>query len=243
MEPPTKKMRLLVKKIKNRSDTPHCTSPSHFLVQEQFLKMQPDQDASRSKNSNHSKALIYRRKVDNILDAVATLYYHPTHVCRPRSSSENPRDLVEFLRLTADVGAANSLDRTVYSAADSLISPYFEPSIFDTWTTKEIMLFEAGITSLGKDFHAIQKLIPTKTTKELVHFFYFWKQSAHYAMWKAFDKPSRPLPSGKQEQWTLVARQLYGDNKNDNPTQKSESADSSESSSAATTSAPPAGSK
>eukprot|EP00808_Paulinella_micropora_P010279 g16656.t1 len=207
MEPPAKKLRLNEVKPRVRRDAPRCASPSHFLVQERCLKENAEESVG---GASHRKVVSYKRQIDNILDAVSTLYYQPSHVCRPRSQTV-PRDLVSFLGQAAETGVASTLDRVTYSAAAALVSPYFEPSVFDSWTTKEIMLFEAGIISLGKDFHAIQKLIPTKTTKELVHFFYFWKQSAHYAMWKAHDHPSRPLPSGKQEQWALVARQLHGE--------------------------------
>lgn len=213
MAEPKKKRRRLIEEDLAAQDAlpPRCTSPSHLLVQDRLLKegteeAQRNFGSERFRSVSHHKALIERRKIDNVLDAVSTLYYHPTHVCRPLPTQS--RDLVDFLQETAQKGMESTIPRITYSAGDALLSPYFQPSVLDAWTPKEIMLFEAGITCCGKDFHAIQKLIPTKTCRDLLHFFYFWKQSSHYAMWKHWKKPMRALPNGKQEQWTLVAKQL-----------------------------------
>jgi hypothetical protein len=53
----------------------------------------------------------------------------------------------------------------------------------DTWTLKEIALFEAGMCNFGKDFHNVQKVVRTKTTNEIVDFYYQWKKSAHGNQW------------------------------------------------------------
>ena len=36
----------------------------------------------------------------------------------------------------------------------------------------------------GKHFHTIQRMVKTKTTKEVVEFYYIWKKTSHYDMWK-----------------------------------------------------------
>lgn len=61
----------------------------------------------------------------------------------------------------------------------------FVPRLADSWTPREIALFEAGMLNLTKDFHVIQKIVRTKTTNQCVEFYYEWKKSAHYQMWKA----------------------------------------------------------
>ena len=38
--------------------------------------------------------------------------------------------------------------------------------------------------NLTKDFHVISKIVRTKTTNQCVEFYYEWKKSAHYQMWK-----------------------------------------------------------
>ncbi len=55
----------------------------------------------------------------------------------------------------------------------------------EAWTLKEIALFEAGMCNFGKDFHNVQKVVRTKTTNEIVDFYYQWKKSAHGNQWCA----------------------------------------------------------
>ncbi len=63
----------------------------------------------------------------------------------------------------------------------------FCPSLLfsDKWTPYEIALFESAICTVGKTFHTIAGVIKTKSTKEVVEFYYIWKESKNYAQWKA----------------------------------------------------------
>eukprot|EP00924_Labyrinthula_sp_SR-Ha-C_P013401 snap_masked-scaffold_5-processed-gene-1.24-mRNA-1 protein AED:0.29 eAED:0.29 QI:0/-1/0/1/-1/1/1/0/160 len=63
-------------------------------------------------------------------------------------------------------------------------SPIYTPKIEDTWSIEEIKLFEGAIYQLGKEFTSISKLIKTKTTKEVIQFYYIWKKSKKYKAWK-----------------------------------------------------------
>mmetsp|Transcript_27165 Transcript_27165/g.43120 ORF Transcript_27165/g.43120 Transcript_27165/m.43120 type:complete len:86 (+) Transcript_27165:476-733(+) len=40
----------------------------------------------------------------------------------------------------------------------------------------------------GKIFHKTRKLLPHKTINEIITFFYAWKASSHYHMWKKFKR-------------------------------------------------------
>merc|ERR1719273_1035874 len=40
----------------------------------------------------------------------------------------------------------------------------------------------------GKRFYQISKIIGTKNTKQCVEFYYYWKQSSHYKIWKALGR-------------------------------------------------------
>lgn len=55
-------------------------------------------------------------------------------------------------------------------------------------------VFEGAITLLGKNFHEIQKLVRTKSTREVVEFYYVWKMTSHYKQWKASFEPLDPHP-------------------------------------------------
>ncbi|XP_026192663.1 spidroin-1-like [Cyclospora cayetanensis] len=74
-----------------------------------------------------------------------------------------------------------------------LTSPLRHRNVLDLWGPKEVALFEAGICKYGKDFNMLQRLIETKTTKEVVDFYYLWKQTNRYASWKAHRNLSRTM--------------------------------------------------
>lgn len=69
-----------------------------------------------------------------------------------------------------------------------LRSEHREDLVWETWTLREIAQFEASICELGKDFHAIQKRVLTKTVNEVVQFYYFWKNGSNYHIWRHFRK-------------------------------------------------------
>ena len=52
------------------------------------------------------------------------------------------------------------------------------------WSLHDIALFEAAFALYGKDFEAIQRVVSSKTTREIVNFFYLWKMTSHYRVYK-----------------------------------------------------------
>jgi hypothetical protein len=64
------------------------------------------------------------------------------------------------------------LYRVQYPTLDLWLSPLRKPHVLDNWCPREIALFEAGICAVGKDFHAIARLLQTKSCKECVDFYY-----------------------------------------------------------------------
>ncbi len=56
--------------------------------------------------------------------------------------------------------------------------------VLDEWAPKQVALFESSICIYGKNFYAIQKVIETKTLKQVIEFYYIWKKSSHYTIWK-----------------------------------------------------------
>ena len=65
-----------------------------------------------------------------------------------------------------------------------ITSPVRREKPLENWNPREIAAFEATICAAGKNFHAIQKQVKTKTTKEIIEFFYLWKKTSHYDEWK-----------------------------------------------------------
>jgi hypothetical protein len=57
-------------------------------------------------------------------------------------------------------------------------------TILEQWNPREIALFEAAMYLHGKQFHKVQRLVKTKSTKDIVAFYYIWKKTSHYTQWK-----------------------------------------------------------
>ena len=57
-------------------------------------------------------------------------------------------------------------------------------TLSQSWNLHDIALFEASFALYGKDFEAIQRVVSSKTTHEIIHFFYLWKMTSHYREYK-----------------------------------------------------------
>ncbi|CEP00482.1 hypothetical protein PBRA_001536 [Plasmodiophora brassicae] len=131
-------------------------------------------------------ALPQRQRIDMLLQSVSAMY-HQT------SRHGIPAGMERFI--------PPSHDRLQYSTIEALLSPLRKRSIWESWSPIQLAIFESGLCTLGKDFHAIAKLIENKTTRDVVNLYYHWKQSAHYHMWKALGKPTaRPDRDGTDPQ-------------------------------------------
>jgi N-acetylneuraminic acid mutarotase len=63
-----------------------------------------------------------------------------------------------------------------------------------------ILVFEGGMTLFGKNFNRIQKCIESKSVKEVIEFYYFWKKTSHYKQWKKSYRPDeRDFPSFEEK--------------------------------------------
>jgi len=105
------------------------------------------------------------------------------------------QDYVEFasnlvFHSTAELGpygydpAKRQYPLETLSALGYLKSPLRRPTIVERWSPFEIALFEAAIGHYGKDFYQVQKVVQSKTTKEVIDFYYIWKKTTHYEKWK-----------------------------------------------------------
>jgi len=70
------------------------------------------------------------------------------------------------------------------TALGILTSPLRRPTVVEKWSPYEIATFEASLALFGKQFHQVQKFVRTKSTKEVIEFFYVWKKTGHYKVWK-----------------------------------------------------------
>jgi len=71
------------------------------------------------------------------------------------------------------------------TALGYLTSSLRRPTVIEKWSPYEIVTFEAAMALHGKIFHQVQKWVKTKSTKEIVEFYYIWKKTSHYRRWKS----------------------------------------------------------
>lgn len=81
-------------------------------------------------------------------------------------------------------GSNPQLPISAISALAYLKSSRRQPLIVERWSPLEIALFEAAIVQHGKQFHLVQKAVETKSTRDIIDFYYVWKKTSHYRMWK-----------------------------------------------------------
>ncbi|UKK00696.2 metastasis-associated protein MTA2 [Theileria orientalis] len=79
----------------------------------------------------------------------------------------------------------SKLDLMYRVSFNILKSSHRQPEVIDLWGPKELVLFELALFKYGKEFHEIQKDIPTKSVKEIVDMYYLWKKTSRYKLWKA----------------------------------------------------------
>lgn len=154
-----------------------CSSPSHFHVAA---------DDEGTYGEEWMLELPDRERVDRLMRAVGSGFYHHRYV-----------DDGTYGKTALH---PNTYDTFEYTTLDLVRSPVRKQRAWDKWTPYEIAVFEAGVCKHGKNFHLIQKLIKTKTTQELVHFYYTcWKGSAHYRTWKASGEPAAAAAKAEAE--------------------------------------------
>jgi len=94
-------------------------------------------------------------------------------------------------------GKALEMDGTSDSApiayplpeAGFLTSNIRPSNAMERWSPLEIAQFEAAMRLWGKNFSRIGDLIPSKTTREVIEFYYCWKKTSHYKEWKEAFQP------------------------------------------------------
>lgn len=71
-----------------------------------------------------------------------------------------------------------------------LISPLraeheFGKGYLESWSPKQIAVFESALCSFGKKFEVIERILKyQKSQKEIGKFYYMWKKTSHYKSWK-----------------------------------------------------------
>ena len=78
----------------------------------------------------------------------------------------------------------NNDDCFKFTSLDLLINPLRKSFPWETWSPYEIALFNCCICKFGTNFDLYLNIITTKKKEEVIDFYYTWKSSKYYKMWK-----------------------------------------------------------
>lgn len=71
------------------------------------------------------------------------------------------------------------------SVLNTLVSPLRRPFNFESWTPRELAVFEAGLCAFGKRFDKVSALLgSSKSMAQITELYYDWKSTSHYKFWK-----------------------------------------------------------
>ena len=71
-----------------------------------------------------------------------------------------------------------------FTSLDLLINPLRKTFPWETWSPYEIALFNCCICKFGTKFDLYLNIITTKKKEEIIDFYYTWKGSKYYKIWK-----------------------------------------------------------
>jgi hypothetical protein len=129
---------------------------------------------------------------EDLIEDYLTKIQQITKALKPKSKVVGIRDNEKALYLLVQCGhdVAEALRRM------SLNVVPLEKSL-SVWSEDETLKFEMGLLISGKNFHAIQKEVKTRSVAELVHFYYFWKKSDRHDQFERKQVSMRP----EMKQW------------------------------------------
>merc|ERR1739838_714957 len=85
--------------------------------------------------------------------------------------------------------ALSFLKESSYNASEALRKFKSRPTSMEntwTWTEIECQSFENGMLEYPKDFYKIHTAcVQTKSVKEIIHFYYKWKKTRRFELWKS----------------------------------------------------------
>ena len=122
------------------------------------------------------------RAFEYFLVVVTSMYYGDPYVAskvKGREESLQPGTKV------ASKLPKRHKERSRDALLSTLVSPIRHQYNFESWTPKELAVFEAGLCTFGKQFDKISSLLNcTKTISEITALYYDWKHTSHYKYWK-----------------------------------------------------------
>lgn len=123
-------------------------------------------------------------------------------LCNVLTYSYSGRRRKQEIRIHDNEMALRILAQASYDVIAALSNYKSIPKIApveDTWSDSEVLQFEAGILSYGKDFHKINSTLFSKSVKQMIQFYYVWKKSPRYWPTKMKISKKRDINPGNSD--------------------------------------------
>ena len=104
-----------------------------------------------------------------------------------KNSFENLLDFVHETYFINDSNIPNEKENHCnfkFTSLDLLLNPLRQKFTWETWSPYEIALFYCCICKFGTNFQFYENIITTKTKEEIIDFYFSWKSSKYYKIWK-----------------------------------------------------------
>jgi len=65
----------------------------------------------------------------------------------------------------------------------------------ESWSPRQVAIFESVLCQFGKNLQIVQRLLEeSKSMIEITRFYYLWKKTSHYKMWKEAVRAQAEIP-------------------------------------------------
>ena len=144
------------------------------------------------KGTTSPRLLFKKRKIDDsyLMKKKENEDNYPMNIKmanKVKNSFENLLDFVHETYFMNDNNIPNEKENHYnfkFTSLDLLLNPLRQKFTWETWSPYEIALFYCCICKFGTNFQFYENIITTKTKEEIIDFYFSWKSSKYYKIWK-----------------------------------------------------------
>ena len=145
------------------------------------------------KGTTSPRLLFKKRKIDDsyLMKKKENEHNYPMNIKmanKVKNSFENLLDFVHETYFMNDNNIPNEKENHYnfkFTSLDLLLNPLRQKFTWETWSPYEIALFYCCICKFGTNFQFYENIITTKTKEEIIDFYFSWKSSKYYKIWKS----------------------------------------------------------
>ena len=145
------------------------------------------------KGTTSPRLLFKKRKIDDsyLMKKKENEDNYPMNIKmanKVKNSFENLLDFVHETYFMNDNNIPNEKENHCnfkFTSLDLLLNPLRQKFTWETWSPYEIALFYCCICKFGTNFQFYENIITTKTKEEIIDFYFSWKSSKYYKIWKS----------------------------------------------------------